>query len=44
MTFKVIIAIHINALKLWIKGIKFFSRPNPPRNILSINKSLRNKK
>ena len=44
MTLKVIAAIHINALKLWIKGIKFFSRPSPPRNILSLNKSLRNKK
>ena len=44
MTLKVIAAIHINALKLWIKGIKFFCRPSPPRNILSLNKSLRNKK
>ncbi len=43
MTLKVIIAIHINALKLWFKGIKFFSRPKPPRNILSLNKSLRKK-
>ena len=41
MTFKVIYAIHLNAIKLWIKGIKFFSRPNPPRNILSLSKTLK---
>ena len=43
MTLKVIYAIHLNAIKLWLKGIRFFSRPNPPRNILSLSKTLKEK-
>ena len=43
MTLKVIYAIHFNAIKLWIKGIKFFSRPIPPTNILSLSKTLKEK-
>lgn len=30
MTFKVVAGIHWEALKLWIKGAKFFSRGTPP--------------
>lgn len=32
MTFKVIAGIHWEALKLWIKGAKYISRPTPPEN------------
>jgi DUF1365 family protein len=30
MTFKVIIAIHWQALKIWIRGAPFFGKPEPP--------------
>ena len=44
MTLKVIFGIHLNAIKLWMKGIKFFSRPIPPTNILSLSKTLKEEK
>jgi uncharacterized protein len=30
LTFKVVGGIHYEALKLWLKGIRFFPRPEPP--------------
>jgi DUF1365 family protein len=30
LTFKIVAAIHWEALKLWIKGMKYIPRPNPP--------------
>jgi len=30
MSIGVILRIHWQALKLWIKGVKFYSKPNPP--------------
>lgn len=30
MSIGVIVRIHWQALKLWIKGVKFYSKPNPP--------------
>jgi hypothetical protein len=30
LTLKVVAGIHIEAMKLWFKGIRFFSRPEPP--------------
>ena len=40
MTIKVIYSIHLQALYLWIKGIKFFNRPNPSKDIISYSKTL----
>ena len=40
MTLKVIYSIHLQALYLWIKGIKFFNRPNPSKDIISFSKTL----
>ena len=40
MTIKVIYSIHLHALYLWIKGIKFFNRPNPSKDIISFSKTL----
>lgn len=40
MTIKVIYSIHLQALYLWIKGIKFFNRPNPSKDIISFSKTL----
>ena len=36
MTFKIIIAIHFEAFKLWTKGIKFISKKNKIKNNISI--------
>ncbi len=30
LTLKVVVGIHIEAMKLWLKGIPFFGRPEPP--------------
>jgi uncharacterized protein len=30
LTLKVVAGIHFEAVKLWLKGIRFFSRPEPP--------------
>jgi DUF1365 family protein len=32
MTFKVMAAIHWQALKIWLRGAKFFPKPEPPRH------------
>jgi len=40
MTLKVIYSIHLQALYLWIKGIKFFNRPTPSKEIISFSKTL----
>ena len=40
MTIKVIFAIHLQAFLLWIKGIQFFNRPIPSKDIISFSKSL----
>jgi DUF1365 family protein len=32
MTFKVMVAIHWQALKIWLRGAKFFPKPEPPRH------------
>ena len=41
MTIKVIYSIHFQALLLWIKGIKFFNRPIPSKDIISFSKTLK---
>ena len=38
MTFKVILAIHFEALRLWLKGIKLVSRKIKIKNNISIEK------
>ena len=38
MSFKVIVAIHFEALRLWIKGVKLVKRKIKIRNNLSIEK------
>ena len=40
MTLKIIYSIHLQALILWIKGIKFFNRPNHSKNIISHSKTI----
>jgi hypothetical protein len=35
MTLKIIAAIHWQALKLWIKGAKYISKPEPPKKEIS---------
>lgn len=35
LTLKIIIAIHWEALKLWIKGAKYISKPPPPKQEIS---------
>ena len=35
MTVMVIIRIHYQALKLWLKGVPFFTRPQPPKEKIS---------
>ncbi|PPR15435.1 MAG: hypothetical protein CFH33_01445 [Alphaproteobacteria bacterium MarineAlpha9_Bin3] len=40
MTLKVIYSIHFQALLLWIKGIQFFNRPIPSKDIISFSKTL----
>jgi uncharacterized protein len=37
MSFKVIAAIHYQALKLWAKGARFHRQPAPPAQTLSID-------
>lgn len=41
MTIKVIYSIHLQALFLWAKGIKFFNRPKPSKDIISYSKTLK---
>ncbi|MCG7914008.1 MAG: DUF1365 domain-containing protein [Candidatus Thiodiazotropha lotti] len=36
MTFKVVLAIHWQALKIWLRGAKFFPKPKPPKEQISI--------
>ena len=38
MTFKIIAAIHYEALKLWLKGIKIIKRKLKIKNNLSVEK------
>ncbi len=33
MTFKVVAGIHWEAMKLWFKGIRFYTRPKPPETV-----------
>ena len=40
MTIKIIYSIHLQAFFLWIKGIKFFNRPIPKINTISLSKTL----
>lgn len=42
MTIKIIYSIHLQAFFLWIKGIKFFNRPIPKINTISLSKTLIN--
>lgn len=35
LTLKIIVGIHWEALKLWIKGAKYISKPEPPTNAVS---------
>ena len=36
MTFKIILAIHFEAFKLWIKGIKFISKKIKIKNNITL--------
>ncbi len=36
MTFKVMAAIHLHALGLWLKGARFHRKPPPPRDSVSV--------
>jgi DUF1365 family protein len=36
LTVAVIVRIHLQALKLWLKGIKFYKRPQPPREKITL--------
>ena len=38
MTFKIIVAIHYEALKLWIKGIKIIKRKFKIKNNISVER------
>ena len=38
MTFKVILAIHFEALRLWLKGIKLVTKKIKIKNNISIEK------
>lgn len=40
MTFKIVAGIHWEALKLWIKGAKFFSRGAPPQPVSFTDRQL----
>ena len=40
MTLKVIVSIHIEALRLWLKGAPFFRRPSTPPRPISIDGKL----
>ncbi|MCG8486642.1 MAG: DUF1365 domain-containing protein [Chromatiales bacterium] len=35
MTFKVMLAIHWQALKIWLRGAHFFAKPKPPKEQIS---------
>jgi DUF1365 family protein len=35
MTFKVMVAIHWQALKIWFQGAQFFAKPKPPKEQIS---------
>jgi DUF1365 family protein len=35
LTFKVMASIHWQALKIWLRGARFFSKPSPPREEMS---------
>ena len=39
MTFKVIVAIHFEAFKLWLKGIKFIKKKLSIKNNISLEKN-----
>ena len=39
MTFKVIVAIHFEAFKLWLKGIKFIKKKISFKNNISLEKN-----
>ena len=39
MTFKVIVAIHYEAFKLWLKGIRFIKKKLKIKNNISIEKN-----
>jgi len=40
LTFKIVAAIHWEALKLWIKGMKYIPRPAPPARVSLKNESV----
>src|SRR5471030_1463239 len=40
MTAKIILAIHWEALKLWLKGISFHRRPSPPAASITLGQPL----
>jgi uncharacterized protein len=40
MTLKVVGGIHFEAMRLWFKGIRFFSRPAPPPPVSAGNRFL----
>ncbi len=42
MTINVIAAIHYEAFRLWLKGLRVKSRPSPPQSLVSIFAPLRN--
>lgn len=39
LTFKVVVAIHWEALKLWLKGLSYVRRPQPPPSVFHVPRS-----
>ncbi len=39
LTFKIVLAIHWEALKLWLKGLSYVSRPKPPKPVFHMPRS-----
>jgi DUF1365 family protein len=38
LTLKVVAGIHWEALKLWLKGVKVWTKPEPPRERITLGK------
>ena len=39
LTFKIVLAIHWQAIKLWLKGLSYVSRPKPPKPVFHVPRS-----
>ena len=40
MTAKVIYSIHLQAFFLWVKGMKYFNKTKPSKDIITLSKTL----